>query len=136
MEATLDFMIKLFQCNWKYYIIKIKYGFYSSFSLLVQTSREFWWTEMVTLFGSTKVSEAYGDGKTSEFIWLLPISMQTDVWKYSFLQIIIIVQLHWNYFIMLISFLSDRPPTERQDYFFRLNCQESLADEYICYQIE
>ena len=36
------FTLKLFQSNWKYYIIKYKKWLSMSDSLLVHTSREFW----------------------------------------------------------------------------------------------
>ena len=35
-------------------------------SLLAWTSREFWCYDNVALYGSTMVSETFGDGKTSE----------------------------------------------------------------------
>ena len=53
-----------------------KYDFQSSFSLLVQTSREFWCTDNVALYVSTTVSETFGNEKTSESSTLVPTSLE------------------------------------------------------------
>ena len=45
-------------------------------SLLARTSREFWCDDNIALYGSTMVSETFGDGKTSESSTLVPTSLE------------------------------------------------------------
>ena len=45
-------------------------------SLLARTSREFWCDDNIALYGSTMVSETFGDGKASESSTLVPTSLE------------------------------------------------------------